>query len=151
MNKNVPLILAGEVTPKVVIYKAESHKLCEAFNVKEGETILKGMPVALETDGTISPFLGTEGQVYLGVAITDNVNPAYKAQRDFPVEVTVMVEGYITTQQISDDAIDCGYVIPTGNTVNGQYVEYTQAESETKFIAITPADEAAQVIRILVR
>ena len=32
-------------------------------------------------------------QVYLGVAVTDNVNPAYQPQRNFPVEVTVAMEG----------------------------------------------------------
>ena len=34
-----------------------------------------------------------DGEVFLGIAVTDNVNPAYQGQRNFPVEVTVMVEG----------------------------------------------------------
>lgn len=41
-----PLTIMGEKTPRVVIYKSESHKLHEAFCVKTGNKIIKGMPVA---------------------------------------------------------------------------------------------------------
>lgn len=149
MNKNVPLTLGGEVTPKVVIYKNESHKLCQAFNVKDGATIIKGMPVALETDGTIAPWTGATGQIYLGIAITDNVNPAYKAQRNFPVEVTVMVKGFAITQNVAKAAMDCGYCKPTGDTVNGHFIEVEASTDETPMICIEPADEAGQVVRVI--
>ena len=43
----------------------------------------------------IYPCTDTATQVYLGVAVTDNVNPAYQPQRNFPVEVTVAMEGYM--------------------------------------------------------
>jgi len=114
MNKNVPLTLMGEQTPKVVIFKSESHKLCEAFNVAEGETILKGMLVALNEDGNITPYTGAEGEVYLGVAITDNVNPAYRAQRNFPVEVTVMVEAFAVVHKVSSAKASTITVTSTG-------------------------------------
>lgn len=151
MNKNVPLTLMGEQTPKVVIFKSESHKLCEAFNVAEGKTIIKGMAVALNEDGDITPFTGAEGEVYLGIAITDNVNPAYRAQRNFPVEVTVMVEAFAVVHKVSNGEVKPGYVKPTGTVINKMYEEVAQSTTETKFISIDAADDANQILRVLVR
>ena len=151
MNKNVPLTLMGEQTPKVVIFKSESHKLCEAFNVAEGRTIIKGMAVALDEDGNITPFTGAEGEVYLGIAITDNVNPAYRAQRNFPVEVTVMVEAFAVVHKVSNGEVKPGYVKPTGTVINKMYEEVAQSITETKFISIDAADAANQILRVLVR
>lgn len=151
MNKNVPLTLMGEQTPKVVIFKSESHKLCEAFNVAEGKTIIKGMAVALNEDGNITPFTGAEGEVYLGIAITDNVNPAYRAQRNFPVEVTVMVEAFAVVHKVSNGEVKPGYVKPTGTVINKMYEEVAQSTTETKFISIDAADAANQILRVLVR
>ena len=151
MNKNVPLTLMGEQTPKVVIFKSESHKLCEAFNVAEGRTIIKGMAVALDEDGNITPFTGAEGEVYLGIAITDNVNPAYRAQRNFPVEVTVMVEAFAVVHKVSNGEVKPGYVKPTGTVINKMYEEVAQSINETKFICIDAADDANQILRVLVR
>ena len=151
MNKNVPLTLMGEQTPKVVIFKSESHKLCEAFNVAEGRTIIKGMAVALDEDGNITPFTGAEGEVYLGIAITDNVNPAYRAQRNFPVEVTVMVEAFAVVHKVSNGEVKPGYVKPTGTVINKMYEEVAQSTTETKFISIDAADDANQILRVLVR
>lgn len=151
MNKNVPLTLMGEQTPKVVIFKSESHKLCEAFNVAEGKTIIKGMAVAINEDGNITPFTGAEGEVYLGIAITDNVNPAYRAQRNFPVEVTVMVEAFAVVHKVSNGEVKPGYVKPTGTVINKMYEEVAQSITETKFISIDAADDANQILRVLVR
>ena len=151
MNKNVPLTLMGEQTPKVVIFKSESHKLCEAFNVAEGKTIIKGMLVALNEDGNITPYTGAEGEVYLGVAITDNVNPAYRAQRNFPVEVTVMVEAFAVVHKVSSAGVKPGFVKPTGKVINNMYEEVAQSVEETKFISIDAADEKGQILRVLVR
>ena len=151
MNKNVPLTLMGEQTPKVVIFKSESHKLCEAFNVAEGKTIIKGMAVALDEDGNITNFTGAEGEVYLGIAITDNVNPAYRAQRNFPVEVTVMVEAFAVVHKVSNGEVKPGYVKPTGTVINKMYEEVAQSTTETKFISIDAADDANQILRVLVR
>ena len=151
MNKNVPLTIMGEQTPKVVIFKSESHKLCEAFNVAEGITIIKGMAVALDEDGNITHFTGAEGEVYLGIAITDNVNPAYRAQRDFPVEVTVMVEAFAVVHKVSNGEVKPGYVKPTGTVINKMYEEVGASTTETKFISIDAADDANQILRVLVR
>ena len=151
MNKNVPLTLMGEQTPKVVIFKSESHKLCEAFNVAEGKTIINGMLVALNEDGNITPYTGAEGEVYLGVAITDNVNPAYRAQRNFPVEVTVMVEAFAVVHKVSSAAVNPGFVKPTGQVINNMYEEVAQSVEETKFISIDAADAKGQILRVLVR
>lgn len=37
VNKDQPMTLFGEKTPRAVIYKSESHKLHQAFCVKDGE------------------------------------------------------------------------------------------------------------------
>ena len=50
VNDPQQLTLFGERTPRAVIYKSESHKLHQAFNVKAGEKIVQGMPVALNED-----------------------------------------------------------------------------------------------------
>ena len=151
MNKNVPLTLVGEVTSRTVIYKYESHKLHQAFCVKGDNTILKSMPVALDEEGNIFPYTGAEGEVYLGIAVTDNINPAYQATRNYPVEVTVMMEGYAICNYVSNGEVPCGYVQVTGNTVNNHFIQVTASDSETKFINLTPATEENEVITVLIR
>lgn len=151
MNKNVPLTLVGEQTPKVVIFKSESHKLCEAFNVANGKTIIKGMAVALNNDGDLIPYTGTAGQVYLGIAITNSTNPAYRAQRGFPVEVTVMVEAFAVVHKVSKGEIKPGFVVQTGTVINNMYEEVKASTTETKFISIDAADADGQIVRVLVR
>ena len=69
----------GGRTPQAVIYKSESHKLHQAFPVKDGDTIVQGQPVKLNTDGTISPYTGDEGEVYLGIAVNYSKYHAYPA------------------------------------------------------------------------
>lgn len=149
--EQTPLTIMGEKTPRVVIYKSESHKLHEAFCVKAGEKILKGMPVAITVDGEIAPYKAAAGEVYLGIAVTDSEHPAYSEQRHFPVEVTVMVEAYATCNYVSDAALKPGYVKPTGQVKSGHFVEVTKSTTETKFIAITEATNANEVVRVLVR
>lgn len=144
------LTLQGQVTPKVVIFKSESHKLHQAFMVADNVTIVKGMPVKLDADGKISPYAG-EG-IYLGVAVTDNVNPAYKAQRNFPVEVTVAVEGFAIVNAAASAAIEsAGYVKPTADLLNARFVKYVTSTTETNFIALNVADEANELIQVLVK
>ena len=109
------------------------------------------MLVALDEDGNITPYTGAEGEVYLGMAITDNVNPAYRAQRNFPVEVTVMVEAFAVVHKVSSAEVKPGFVAPTGNVVNHMYEEVAQSTDETKFICIDAADEKGQILRVLVR
>lgn len=139
----------GNKTPRVVIYKSESHKLHQAFSIKSGATIIKGQPVALETDGTISPYAGTG--IYLGIAVTESANPAYQAQRGFPVEVTVMVEGFAIVNGVAKASMDAGYVKPDGTLVNNRFANYAASTDETKFIALNSADEANELIQILVK
>ena len=107
VNDPQQMTLFGERTPRAVIYKSESHKLHQAFNVKADTKIVQGMAVALGTDGLIEPFIpgGAGSQVYLGIAVTDNVNPAYQPQRNFPVEVTVAVQGYMILNWVAKEAL----------------------------------------------
>lgn len=150
VNDPQQLTLFGERTPRAVIYKSESHKLHQAFNVKAGEKIVQGMPVALNGEGLIYPCTDTTDQVYLGVAVTDNVNPAYQPQRNFPVEVTVAMEGYMICNWVSNGNIEAGYVIPDGELLNDRFVKANQATS-TQFIALNPAEEANEVIQVLIK
>lgn len=144
-----PMTLVGQKTPRAVIYKSESHKLHQAFCVKADTKIVKGQPVKLETDGTISPYTGTG--IYLGIAVTDNINPAYKAQRNFPVEVTVMVEGFAIVNWVAAaESTPAGYVTPGAALLNDRYVKGTTSSSETKFIALNAGD-ANEVIQVLVK
>lgn len=148
-NREQPMTVIGEKTPRTQVFKSESHKLNQAFSVKEGDVIVQGMPVKLNEDGTISPYAG-EG-IYLGIAHTDNINPAYKAQRNFPVEVTVMVEAFAVVHGAVAAELDtCGYVKPTDKLVSGRFVTYESSDDETKFINITPA-APGEVMQILVR
>lgn len=151
VNKDQAMTLFGEKTPRAVIYKSESHKLHQAFNVKEGETIVQGMPVAINEKGLISPFKKDSTEVYLGVAVTDNINPAYRAQCNFPVEVTVAMEGYMICNWVSNDTLTAGYVIPSGDLLNDRFVKATQGTSTTPFIALTPADRANELIQVLIK
>lgn len=143
------LTKVGQKTPRVVIYKSESHKLHQAFGVKAEATIVKGMPVALESDGTISPYKGTG--VYLGIAVTDSVNPAYQAQRGYPVEVTVMMEGFAIVNGAAKASLDAGYVTTDGTLTNGRFTNYATSEAETKFIALNNADAQGDLIQVLVK
>lgn len=152
VNDPQQLTLFGERTPRAVIYKSESHKLHQAFNVKAGEKIVQGMPVALNEDGLIYPCTDPSTQVYLGVAVTDNVNPAYQPQINFPVEVTVAVEGYMICNWVSNGTIEAGYVTPDGALLNDRFVKANQDISiSTPFIALNPAEEANEVIQVLIK
>lgn len=153
VNDPQQLTLFGERTPRAVIYKSESHKLHQAFNVKAGEKIVQGMPVALNKEGLIYPCTDVDTQVYLGVAVTDDVNPAYQPQRNFPVEVTVAMEGYMICNWVSNGDIDAGYVTPDGTLLNDRFVKANQATQATSspFIALNPAEEANEVIQVLIK
>lgn len=151
------LTLYGGKTPRVVIYKHESHKLHQAFNVADGVTIVQGMPVALDNTGKIVAFTGASGQVYLGVAVTDSVTPAYAGQRGYPVEVTVAVEGYMICHWAATAAITPGYVKPAGTLFNNRYpnCSNTSNGAESNFIALTPASAPSggvtELVPVLIR
>lgn len=153
VNEDQPMTLFGEKTPRAVIYKSESHKLHQAFSVKKDKTIHQGMPVALDTDGNIEPYIpdGDGSKVYLGIALTDNINPAYQAQRNFPVEVTVAVEAFMVVNWVANKGMVCGYVKPTNTLLIDRFITAEASDDETKFISIVPADEANDIIQVLVR
>ena len=142
----------GGRTPQAVIYKSESHKLHQAFPVKDGDTIVQGQPVKLNTDGTISPYTGAEGEVYLGIAVNYSKYPAYPATAA-GVEVTVMMEGFAVIHGIAKaDITTTGYVQTDGTLdASGTYPNFSPSSgAETKFIAINVA-EAGDLVQILVK
>lgn len=143
----------GGRTLQAVIYKSESHKLHQAFPVKDGDTIVQGQPVKLNNDGTISPYLGGEGEVYLGIAVNYSKYPAYPATA-VGVEVTVMMEGFAVIHGIAKvDITTTGYVQTDGTLdASGTYPNFLPSVSgaETKFIAINMA-EVDDLVQILVK
>lgn len=143
----------GGQTLQAVIYKSESHKLHQAFPVKDGDTIVQGQPVKLNTDGTISPYTGAESEVYLGIVVNYSKYPAYPARADW-VEVTVMMEGFAVIHGIAKaDITTTGYVQTDGTLdASGTYSNFSPSVSgaETKFIAINVA-EVDDLVQILVK
>lgn len=146
----------GGRTPQAVIYKSESHKLHQAFPVKDGHTIVQGQPVKLNTDGTISPYTGAKGEVYLGIAVNYSKYPAYPA---YPataagVEVTIMMEGFAVIHGIAKGQITTTGYVQTDGTLDASdtYPNFLPSESdaETKFIAINMA-EVDDLVQILVK
>lgn len=144
----------GGRTPQAVIYKSESHKLHQAFPVKkDGDTIVQGQPVKLNSDGTISPYTGAEDEVYLGIAVNYSKYPAYPATAA-EVEVTVMMEGFAVIHGIAKAAITTTGYVQTDGTLDasGTYPNFSPSVSgaETKFIAINTA-EVDDLVQILVK
>ena len=127
----------GGTTPRVVIYKSESHKLHQAFQVKASVNIYAGNPVAIASDGTIELLTESNEANYLGIAVTDNINPAYKESANAgPVEVTVAVQGFMIINAISESALDAGPVGPVETEIGSEMV----SSHFTKFKTLTPAE-----------
>lgn len=147
----------GGTTPRVVIYKSESHKLHQAFPVKASVKIYAGNPVAITADGTIELLTNANEANYLGIAVTDNNNPAYKESANAgPVEVTVAVQGFMIINAISEAALNAGPVeIGTGMDATNHFTKFktfTQADAATRpvnFISLTKASAKDELIQVL--
>lgn len=147
----------GGTTPRVVIYKSESHKLHQAFPVKASVRIYAGNPVAITIDGTIELLTNANEANYLGIAVTDNNNPAYKESANAgPVEVTVAVQGFMIINAISEAALNAGPVeIGTGMDATNHFTKFktfTSADAATRpvnFISLTKASAKDELIQVL--
>lgn len=151
----------GGTTPRVVIYKSESHKLHQAFPVKASVKIYAGNPVAITADGTIELLTNANEANYLGIAVTDNNNPAYKESANAgPVEVTVAVQGFMIINAISEAALDAGPVeIGTGMDATNhfhftKFKTFTRADAAAatrpvNFISLTKASAKDELIQVL--
>lgn len=149
----------GGTTPRVVIYKSESHKLHQAFPVKASVKIYAGNPVAITAKGTIELLTKDNEANYLGIAVTDNINPAYKESANAgPVEVTVAVQGFMIINAISEAALDAGPVeIGIGMDATNHFTKFktfTQAgvDAATRpvnFISLTKASAKDELIQVL--
>lgn len=156
----------GGTTPRVVIYKSESHKLHQAFPVKASVKIYAGNPVAITAEGTIELLTKGNEANYLGIAVTDNNNPAYKESANAGlVEVTVAVQGFMIINAISEDALAAGPVeigtveIGTGMDATNpnhftKFKTFTQAGADAathpvNFISLTKALEKDELIQVL--
>lgn len=149
----------GGTTPRVVIYKSESHKLHQAFPVKDSVKIYAGNPVAITADGTIELLTKDNEANYLGIAVTDNINPAYKESANAgPVEVTVAVQGFMIINAISEVALNAGPVeISTGMDATHHFTKFktfTQADAAAatrpvNFISLTKASAKDELIQVL--
>lgn len=146
----------GGTTPRVVIYKSESHKLHQAFPVKDSVRIHAGSPVAITADGTIELLTNANEANYLGIAVTDNNNPTYKESANAGlVEVTVAVQGFMIINAISEAALDAGPVeIGTGMVSHfTKFKTFTQAAAAAtrpvNFISLTKASAKDKMIQVL--
>lgn len=149
----------GGTTPRVVIYKSESHKLHQAFPVKASVKIYAGNPVAITTDGTIELLTKDNEANYLGIAVTDNNNPAYKESANAgPVEVTVAVQGFMIINAISEAALNAGPVeIGAGMDATNHFTKFktfthASADAATRpvnFISLTQASAKDELIQVL--
>lgn len=149
----------GGTTPRVVIYKSESHKLHQAFPVKASVKIYAGNPVAITPDGTIELLTKDNEANYLGIAVTDNNNPAYKESANAgPVEVTVAVQGFMIINAISEVALNAGPVeIGTGMDATNHFTKFKTftkagadaATSPVNFISLTKASAKDELIQVL--
>lgn len=149
----------GGTTPRVVIYKSESHKLHQAFPVKASVKIYAGNPVAITPDGTIELLTEANEANYLGIAVTDNNNPAYKESANAgSVEVTVAVQGFMIINAISEAALNAGPVeIGTGMDATNHFTKFktfTQAGADAvthpvNFISLTKASAKDELIQVL--
>lgn len=152
----------GGTTPRVVIYKSESHKLHQAFPVKGSVKIYAGNPVAITNDGTIELLTKANEANYLGIAVTDNTNPAYKESANAsPVEVTVAVQGFMIINAISEAALNAGPVeigTDMDDTTNPnhftKFKTFTQAGADAatcpvNFISLTKVSAKDELIQVL--
>lgn len=149
----------GGTTPRVVIYKSESHKLHQAFPVKASVNIYAGNPVAIAPDGTIELLTKGNEANYLGIAVTDNNNPAYKESANAgSVEVTVAVQGFMIINAISEAALTAGPVeIGTGMDATNHFTRFKTfaqagADAATRpvnFISLTKASAKDELIQVL--
>lgn len=149
----------GGTTPRVVIYKSESHKLHQAFPVKASVNIYAGNPVAITPDGTIELLTKDNEANYLGIAVTDNINPAYKGSANAgPGEVTVAVQGFMIINAISEANLDAGPVeIGTGIDATNHFTKFktfTLAGNDAairpvNFISLTKASAKDELIQVL--
>lgn len=151
----------GGTTPRVVIYKSESHKLHQAFPVKDSVGIYAGNPVAITDDGTIELLTKANEVNYLGIAVTDNINPAYKGSANAgPVEVTVAVQGFMIINAISESPLNAGPVeiVPGMDATNPnhftKFKTFTQdsagaVTSSVNFISLTKVSAKDELIQVL--
>lgn len=149
----------GGTTPRVVIYKSESHKLHQAFPVKGSVKIYAGNPVAITPDGKIELLTKDNEANYLGIAVTDNNNPAYKESANAGlVEVTVAVQGFMIINAISEAALSAGPVeIGTGRDATNPFPKFqtfTKADAAAatrpvNFISLTKALAKDELIQVL--
>lgn len=150
----------GGTTPRVVIYKSESHKLHQAFTVNaSAKKIYAGNPVAIAPDGTIELLTTANEANYLGIAVTDDNNPAYKGSANAgSAEVTVAVQGFMIINAIAETALDAGPV-EIGNGMDGtnhftKFKACAKAGADTStrpvnFISLTKASVADELIQVL--
>jgi hypothetical protein len=137
----------GQQSPLARVYKHESHKLHQAFPAKivngKPVEIISGDLVGLNTDGTVSKYTGAAGTIYIGVAITSSVTPAYPNIDHSACEVTVAVTGYLLlwakANFASGAAATATYVIPDGTDTDG-YTNF-KADADPSDSTYVPAKQ----------
>jgi hypothetical protein len=144
----------GQQSPLACIYKHESHKLSQAFNAKivagKPVEIVSGDLVALNADGTVAKYTGATGQIYIGIALTSSVTPAYPNVDHSACEVTVAVVGYIVLYAKANNgsALNATYIIPDGTYSDG-YTNFKVNATATNWINLTAGAADGDMIQVL--
>ena len=91
---------------------------------------------------------------YLGIAVTDNNNPAYKGSANAGSgEVTVAVQGFMIINAISEAILNAGPVeISTGMDATNHFTKFKQAGADAapvNFISLTKASAKDELIQVL--
>jgi len=151
---NNQMTLLGDITPKNVIHKNESHKLANAFPVEAGKVIVEGQQVVILPNGNIRGFEAADNLNHIiGIAINGSAHAAYGASLQHgPVDVTVFVRGYAITYGFASEAINAGPVKPNGTLdATLRFSQYAQAEVTDPVIAIAlnPA-ELGELVQLLI-
>ena len=99
----------GDVT-RTLFYKSDTHKLFNEFEVTAEKAVVKGQPVFLHTDGTVTAAISTTTtQEIIGVAMHSG-----KAGE----LITVMMKAFLITFAEAGKALNAGPVAISGAGIN---------------------------------
>lgn len=141
-----PITILGEQTKTIFLKGIENHKLHQEFEVGAGQTIKKGQPVILDTDGTVKPAAATEKtNNIIGWSIHDG------AAEEF---ITVGMRAMAIVWASPNGAVDAGPVAYNGmNITDGMYNAFKAIGDDDDALAGWQLDKATakdEMVRVAV-
>lgn len=118
----MPITQLGSNSKTIFLKGPESHKLHHQFEVATGQSVKKGQPVILNTDGTVQVAAANQvAKNVIGVTIHDG------GAGDL---VTVAMKAYTIVWGTSAAALNAGPVKYVGvNGTDGDYMNYAAADA----------------------